>query len=334
MVDLDTYVITLHKPRALFRQLKSIGFNPKLFSGTNGKTLDSVTVAQNFDPLWSTFGPQSAHGIALSHLNLWKHWIASNSDNKFLLVLEDDVLFVDDAFNKLQDAIDSTPDDFDVLYLGCFGCQSTTNVFTALMSLFGTGLKPGCPQKINDKITKPSVALATHAYIVSKQGARKLIKSLEGQIFQHIDYCLQSLSCQNVINAYVVTPRIAFQTSTYNKTSSNVTNSHPSLLNDWLSQFEVDTMVRANYLTTLSIGRMGTVNVTISTVIIFLLGLVMSLLGVNIVTATLWYLIISLPDLPNSTSVILFHYIVFIIPLACVFLPTFHQVILLVLYQE
>jgi len=310
--DLDTYVISLQKPRALLNNLKRSGFDAKWFLGTNGKLINPRKLCKEFTPFWSTFGPKSAQGIALSHLNLWKTWL-STSESKHLLVVEDDVVLAKDAASKLQEALQHTPNDFDILYLGCFGCQSDTPTFTTLMSLFGTGLKSGCPQKINQHVTKPSVALATHAYVVSKSGAQKMIENLQGNIFQHIDYCLQSLSCKGVLNTYVITPRIAFQTSTNNKVSSNVTNSHPSLFNEWLSQYEIDTMVRANYLTTLSICRIGHFNVTISTIVMLIVGIVFYILGVDPLTATMWFLIISLPDL-FSSSTPLFHYGFFIIP--------------------
>jgi GR25 family glycosyltransferase involved in LPS biosynthesis len=307
-IAIDTYVISLNNPHDLIGKLKSLGFNPKWFLGTNGNDIEPRELANQFTPLWCRIGPKNAQGIALSHLNLWKQFL--KNDSEFLLVLEDDVVLVDDAFAKLQDALNNTPNDFDVLYLGYFGSQSTTSVFTTLMSL--CSLKSEYSHKVNKYVSKPAVALATHAYVLSKKGAQKLVDNLEGKIFQHIDYCLQSLSYHKVINTYVMTPRIAFQTSTYNKTSSNVTNSHPLLFNNWLAQYEIDTMVHAKYLTTLSAFRIGNLNVTISTFILFLIGVILCLFGVSATTATLWFLILSLPDLLHGVTYTVFHYILFI----------------------
>lgn len=313
---LNTFVISLHNPQRLLQQLETHNLPAIWFPGVDGQTVHRSVVLDNCTKVWSDFGPKSSIGIALSHLGLWKHFLNTiTSEDDLLMVLEDDVVFVNDARKHIYTALAHTPRDFDILYLGCFGCQSTTSVFTTLMKLCGN-TRRNCPHKINKWISKPSVALATHAYILSTKGARNLIANIDKKIFQHIDYCIQSLASRELLNSYVVTPRLAFQTSTWTKKSSNVSSMYPSVLNNPLSNLTIDTKVRASYLTTLSVFRIGDtgVHVTLSTCVIFLAALLLYGLGVDPLASTIWFVALSLRDANTYPKTVLFHYLVFMLP--------------------
>jgi hypothetical protein len=158
----------------------------------------------------------------------------------------------------------------------------------------------GTDLDVNDLIKKPNVALANHAYILSRQGANKLLTHLDGKIYNHIDFCMQSLYSKGFINKYVTKPRLVYQSSTDNKPSSNVTTTYPILLNTILSNIYVDDHVRLNYITTLSIAQIGPFHITVS---IILISIIMSLC---VTTKCDWKLVlivlflISLSDLYKS----------------------------------
>jgi len=110
--------------------------------------------------------------------------------------------------------------------------------------------------KRSDSIIVPDGALGTHAYIITRQGAQALINAIEGEIFQHIDFCIQYFASNQTLKTYALSSRIAYQTSTDGTSqSSNVSNKHPCILNSLLSNVFLDTKVSATYITTLSIAQ-------------------------------------------------------------------------------
>jgi GR25 family glycosyltransferase involved in LPS biosynthesis len=250
--------------------------NPILFRGVDGTTLDPKTIRKHTTLLHSIFGPKSAIGCAISHLSVWKSFLKSknshDSHDSHAVIFEDDIIFdiKPSKFKKtIQFYIDKTPNDFDILYLGSFGNNGSnnSNFFTWIMKVLNMSSKY---KSVNEYISKPDVALAAHAYILSRKGAKKLIKHLEGKIHHHIDYCIQYLASKDLINTYITKPRIVFQTSTDSTPSSNVSTHYPILINRILSDFYLDTKVKASYLTTLSVFRLGSFNITISMLLIFI----------------------------------------------------------------
>jgi GR25 family glycosyltransferase involved in LPS biosynthesis len=267
--DYVTYVISLNYPQTLLKQLsQEHNLDPILFTGIRGTTCPEELIQKHFSPFYQTFGPKGAIGCALSHLYVWKTFL--KTDKQYAIIFEDDII-LDNVKFKLADIVpyylQHTPDDFDILYLGCF----ESDFFKYAMSLFNMN---GTDLDVNDLIKKPNVALANHAYIISRQGASKLISHLDGKIDNHIDFCMQSLYSQGTINKYVTKPLLIYQSSTDNKPSLNVSNTYPILLNRILANFYVDKHVRLSYVTTLSIAQIGPFHITIS---IILICIIMSL---------------------------------------------------------
>jgi GR25 family glycosyltransferase involved in LPS biosynthesis len=293
--DYVTYVISLNYPQTLLKQLsEEHNLDPILFTGIRGTTCPEELIQKHFSPFYQKFGPKGAIGCALSHLYVWKTFL--KTDKQYAIIFEDDII-LDHLNTKLGDIVPHylqyTPKDFDILYLGCF----ESNFFKYAMSLFNMN---GTDLDVNDLIKKPNVALANHAYILSRQGANKLLTHLDGKIYNHIDFCMQSLYSKGFINKYVTKPRLVYQSSTDNKPSSNVTTTYPILLNTILSNIYVDDHVRLNYITTLSIAQIGPLHITVS---IILISIIMSLC---VTTKCDWKLVliflflISLSDLYKS----------------------------------
>jgi GR25 family glycosyltransferase involved in LPS biosynthesis len=271
--DKVTYVISLDYPSNLLRELsEKHGLNPILFPGIRGSSCSPELIQKHFSPMYQVFGPKSAIGCALSHLYIWKTFL--KTDKKYAIIFEDDII-LNGVQPKLSDSIDHylshTPEDFDILYLGCFGSENSPNFFTRIMSLFGISSEE---VDINYYIKKPNVALASHAYVVSREGANKLISELDGKIYNHIDFCIQELYSKGLINKYVTKPRLIYQSSTDNSPSTNVITTYPVLINRMLGNFYVDKHVRWSYITTLSVARIGPFHITVS---IILIGIIMSL---------------------------------------------------------
>lgn len=311
------YLISLNNPDEKIKYLKENGIYPTLIKGVNGKSLsENDKEMKNISNLYTKFGPKSAIGCALSHLNTWKNFLENTTD-QYAIIFEDDIVLVENFINKLDTVMSHVPKDFDVLYIGCFGCDEKQNIFKFLCSLIGMTSKY---KKINDYISIPSTAFATHSYILSRKGAQKLVNYLEGNIHNHIDFCMQKLASQNKIKAYVSNPRLAYQTSTDDNVSENVSSSHPLIATKSLNNINVDKMVRANYLTSMSIARVGNININFFSILFLILGIIFSFMKVSIKNATIFYLAISILDIlklknSNDLKILFFHYLLFIIPI-------------------
>lgn len=297
---MDVYVISLKNPITLLNQLRNCNLDPILFHGTNGKTLDLNTIKKYTTPLYSIFGPKSSIGCAISHISVWKDFLKSNK--QYALIFEDDAIFNTKSFkSKIKFYLSQTPSNFDILYLGSFGSNPNNTFFNFFMKL----LNQQCQFKqINKHIIKPKVALAAHSYIISKKGARKLLQFLDGKIHNHIDFCIQSLAKQNLLQTYVTNPRFVFQTSTNGQLSTNISNSYPILFNHILSYYYIDHFVKASYVTTLSIFRINNYNISLSHLIIFFLSILLYTSNTSIIFIITFIITISIPEISKN---VLYH---------------------------
>lgn len=298
----STYVISLNYPSSLLKFLSDNRLEPILFKAINGSTLSQSIINKYFSTFYSYFGPKSSIGCALSHFKVWENFL--KTDSKYAIIFEDDIISdVEDGGDViLKDKIDfyinQTPADFDILFLGSFGTESNFNFFTLMMYLLNnTQDNPVQNNYINKYIRNPSVILSTHAYVISRSGAEKLINNLKGNIHNHIDYCIQNLASKKLIKRYLATPRFIFQTSTDSTVSSNVSNSHPILFNKILENYYLDKHVKASYITTLSVFRLGNYNITISTLILIIMSILAIIYNIHIYYIILFLILISLPEL-------------------------------------
>lgn len=296
-----TYVISLKYPEKLLSTLSQHSLTPILFRGFLGKNLSQDFITKHFTSLYTMFGPKSSIGCAMSHLHVWKTFL--NTNKKYAIVFEDDIILDSSTpplLSTIHKYVSNTPTNFDLLYLGCFGSENTPNFFTIIMKLLGVSSQY---EYVNTYIKKPEIALAAHAYIISRRGAKKLIKHLNNSIHNHIDFCIQTLYSKGILNNYVTIPRLIYQSSTDTTMSNNVSNLYPILINNVLSDFYVDKHVKASYITTLSVFRLGEFNFTISTILIVIIIVTSILLNIDYYYIILWLTLISLPNLiPNVTS--------------------------------
>ena len=122
-----------------------------------------------------------AVGCYLSHINIWKKLEFNNLD--YFLIFEDDTL-PKFNFTHLQEIIKNyLPNDWDILLLG--------------------GIYNKC-KYINDYVRKIYSFYETHAYIINKKGALKLL-SKAFPIKKQIDSFLSDLTQNNYINIYGIT---------------------------------------------------------------------------------------------------------------------------------
>jgi GR25 family glycosyltransferase involved in LPS biosynthesis len=268
--QLKAYVISLEKPEILFNTLKDQNMIPFLIEAINPDKLTPAIKNKNATYFFSNFGSNNSIANGMSHMKAWKKILETKEP--YGIIFEDNVILTDNFYDNLVKHIKEIPKDFDIFYLGS-----------------GKFLKD-----INELISQPSFILGLNGYIISKKGIKKLLKSLDGKLFFHIDYCLQILG-----NIYSPKKKLVLKNQLVNVKSS----SHPLILNKYFNYFTNSTLLQFNDF-----------NFTISTVLIILLGFYLGYLDLNFHEITLFYLILSIPDLVelknNSTNV---HYLLFII---------------------
>jgi glycosyl transferase family 25 len=310
---MKAYVISLNNPIKLLNKISNYGLNPILVNGVNGQLLSNDEINNNTTYLCSKFCTKTTIGIAMAHIKVWEQIIKSNDE--YSIILEDDVIFTPNFKFNLNVILHNLESDIDILYLGCIGCSDSFNLFSAVGYMTNI-INYNNFNNINNNtyLKKSLVSFATHGYIISKNGAKKLIKYIKGNISNHLDFQIQELIKNKLINSYVVNNLLVYQTSTENLLSSNSANNHPYLINDLLSNFYIDKHVRANYPTTLGIMRIGNYNFTIFIFIFIVCGSILSVSDFNLFQLTLAFFILSIPDIYNdySNHIIYIHYLLFI----------------------
>jgi GR25 family glycosyltransferase involved in LPS biosynthesis len=311
---LKTYVISLEYPTQLMETLPQQGLLPVWSPGVNGKALTQKEIEENTTPLCAKICTLPSIGIGLAHINAWASILKNHDD--YALIVEDDVIFVDDFNMQLTRALQHVPKDFDILYLGCFGCVSDTNIFSAIGTAGGYISIRDKHTHINSYIDRPSTVVATHAYIVSKKGASILLTNLQGKITGHIDYSIQALISDNKLDVYVTNPRIAFQTSTCSEKSTNTSKIHPYLLQYAVDDIYLDTAFSAKYFMTATSFNLFGFPLTPNAFLILLIGIILAFFRISPILLTILFLVISIPDFIYDSNVlsIIVHYALFIVP--------------------
>lgn len=309
---LKAYVISLKNPQELINIIKNkYHLEPIWVEGVNGKKLTSEEIKNNTTKMYSLFGPKSTIGCAMAHIKSWKTFLESGDDK--CVIFEDDVVFENEFNEKLKNSLENTPLDFDILFLGCIGCDKDYNFLSLICNqLFGKNKKV---KHINKYIIEPKFVSGLHGYVLSRKGANKLISYMEGNISNHIDLSIFKLYNKDKLIIYSLKDRIAYQTSTNNCDSLNATN-FPYTLNKVFSLVEVDKMVRLNYIMSVSFCRLGKFNISCNTILFLILGIIFAIYKVRIQIISAIFILISIVDILyfKNIDVIIFNYLIIIFP--------------------
>lgn len=204
---------------------KDTNLKLKRWDATYGKDLSEKEIADITSDFCNKFCSYGMIGCWMSHYNLWKYIAEHNLNN--VLILEDDAK-PQSNFNEINNKLKNIPEDYDLIYLGCFGScdQIGDNIVNIVFNkknkdLYVNGIKH------NDLII-PSMPLGAHAYLLSNKGANKLINHKElKKVRYHIDYALSDLVYnKNDFNVYAFKEPFIMQSSDINA-SDLVTNEHP-----------------------------------------------------------------------------------------------------------
>ena len=120
-------------------------------------------------------------GCAMSHLKLWIELANEDNNIENYLILEDDVKFAPGWENIWNQASQMIPDDYDVLYLGGIlppNRQGYKGV-TEQVNMFWSRIKEHT--MFGQSIPNRYFHVCNYSYILSKQGAQKIIASILGR---------------------------------------------------------------------------------------------------------------------------------------------------------
>ena len=320
-MKLKPYIITLNDVTDKVNDLNRVGIqNIEIVQGVLVK---NTSVRERREALHSTFYnfvPNSVAGCAMAHMNVWKKFLQDNR-HEYALIMEDDVVIKSNKnIRDIYNALEMTPSTFDILYLGCIWCKERVSYpFFLLLNEFNIFKKYPKDENINQYIKKPSSALGLHCYILSKKGARTLLNHLYGKIYNHIDFHINKIA--EDINIYSVIDIIATQTSVTNETSSenNTLSSHPAILHYFVKDVNMTDNLKLGYFLKLKGIKVFNAELNITSLIFLIIGVICSLLPIQIEYLIVVFILLSLKDLIDDprNEYIYIHFILFIFPSLC-----------------
>lgn len=163
-----------------------------------------------------------AIGCALSHRRLYEDMVAQGWDR--MVVLEDDVVLRASTIALLPDALRELPPTWELCYLGYWQNEVITPTrrlvqlsYAALAPLMLSRWRPGealrlLPRRFSPHLRRAGRHMCTHAYAVSREGARKLA-ALQTPVAYAADQLLTMAVLQGRIEAYAAFPALFDQES-------------------------------------------------------------------------------------------------------------------------
>ena len=298
---LKAYVISLKEPTQLLQSLPMHGISPVWVEGVDGKTLTDADISAVTIGLPRVI-TRAAVAIGLSHLKALQAFIDSRED--YALIAEDDII-VEPTFRQYFPSImANVPTDYDMLYLGCFGCASQHSFLTLVWSALGFIPLNKKHEYVNQWIDRPAMIMATHSYIVSRIGAQQLLHLLTGKLSNHIDICYQNEMVNHTINVYVSKPRLIMQTSTIPVSTTKSTNNaaqHPIILQTIASHIHPDKSYNMKYFLSFVLFDRP-VNITVMFMLFLLAGVIVAATSIPLLYVSMASCALLLPDIVLGPS--------------------------------
>jgi GR25 family glycosyltransferase involved in LPS biosynthesis len=255
-----TYLINLKKDKEKYSKILQNFSNTNLsltrWNAIYGKELNDEYIKNISTKSCNILCSHGLIGCWLSHYTLWKHIVDNKLNN--VLILEDDAYPVKNFNTKLNTILKEVPDDCDLLFLGNFGTNDTF-FENFLKYLFSARQE----KYISKNIVIPSIALTMHAYILTYNGAKKLINSIYlNKIDYHIDVTLNEKIFNNNFNVYAIKNNIINQNNSSNE-SNIVSSSHPIITN-LLHKIKISDSISCDYIFNMDAIYIRQINARIS----------------------------------------------------------------------
>ena len=212
---LPTFVINLERDKArmdsVSKELTSHGVQFSRFPATDGRALTDSELRKSTTWLGRHLCTRGMVGCYCSHRRIWE-MVAEELNDECALVLEDDVALapdflegVDTALEELEAAVGKG--EWDVLMLGALGCVEPNGKYGAnrLTAAISGGMRR--TKRVSERIHVPQRPYGTHAYLLSRRGARKLLERVPLAV-HHVDNVAWGV---RDLDLYLTHPMLAFQ---------------------------------------------------------------------------------------------------------------------------
>lgn len=174
VINLERHQTRLNAVRA---ELKTAGLKFERMPAVDGRQLSAEELHANVTAIGRHLLTPGMIGCFLSHRRCWRECVESGGP---LIVFEDDALLAPDFLRRLDVALRELPEGWDVLLLGAFGCVHPSGVYGPrnifkLFGWMGGGTRPTERLRGEAQLHVPWRPYGTHAYVVSRRGAQKLL---------------------------------------------------------------------------------------------------------------------------------------------------------------
>jgi GR25 family glycosyltransferase involved in LPS biosynthesis len=209
----DAYVINLDRRADRLEKFRTthpdISGAVERWPATDGKNIKLTPELAKLFGANDFFWKKAVMGCAISHLGLWWKLLNENPDIQNFLIFEDDAKLVPGWQETLQLSMNHVPENYDVLYLGGIlpPNRSGFNKLLQPVTKYYSKIKPH--QFFGQSTPTPYFHSCAYAYIISRQGAQKVIESIQEKsgYWTSADHMLCT-PCEKM-NLYFLTPTIA-----------------------------------------------------------------------------------------------------------------------------
>lgn len=243
VINLDKDNHRFEKCKYQFQQFNITNY--ERFKGIHGKELSKTEISNLTTSIGKYIVSKNMVGCGISHIKLWEKIVNENIEKA--LILEDDFIFKDDFLNKFNKIIENTPIDYDMIFL-------TSNfIHNKTLKLYD----------INEYFYKQSLISQTLGYIITLNGAKKILKDIN-KVTYHIDVelCLNSL----LYNYNIISVKDELIYQTFEESNNTNDRYYPLLLNTLITDNNV------NYIYKTILISFFDFEINFNVIIIFLMG--------------------------------------------------------------
>ena len=237
------------------------------FTGIDASKLSIKEKRKYVTKFCQNFCTNSMIGCGMSHIKIYEDVIKKNYNN--VLILEDDIYFINDFNEIFNEVLEELPKDYDILYIGSVGLSSkeTSYDFNLLFKLISNKNEK---QNTNYKnIFCPIFPLGTHGYIISNQGCKKILK-IFNKVNYHIDFQI-NFNNKN-LNTYASNKKLVYQ---YWKDSHNADIlSFPKYPNILLNKIYDCNNVPYSWIFNLSLIKFFNIGIKLWHILFFIFGII------------------------------------------------------------
>lgn len=173
----------------VLQEVQREGLIVERMPAVDGRSLSLKELQQVSTQFARFFQPRGVLGCYLSHRKFWQTVIDRNLTSA--IILEDDVRLVEKFQEKLESQLEllniGVNRSYDVIFLGAIGRvdpKGNDGLPQRIFSAYIGGSRPF--KRLSDNYYQPSRPAGTHAYMVTNQGARKLLSLCPNAVF-HVD---------------------------------------------------------------------------------------------------------------------------------------------------